>query len=134
MPREGLLSQSAACSERRRCTRQVDLIRACGSAAAASGNCQQRQANAAAIRLDRGVVLAVLLPATPKRSPFQGAVAGSERWPGCDSKAQAQQVGSVAAQRLPAELIELDDALRPICCRNCCNIDSRRGPTAPAAP
>lgn len=78
-------------------------------------------ANATATRLGRGVITVVPVTSNTARSyPFQ--VLLPARWTGLprDSKAQAEQVRSVAVQRignrvgrLPASLItELDQALR----------------------
>ncbi|RDZ99640.1 type II toxin-antitoxin system PemK/MazF family toxin [Mycobacterium tuberculosis] len=40
------------------------------------------RANAAAIRLDRGVVPVVPVTSNTEKVPIPGVVAGSERWPG----------------------------------------------------
>ena len=79
------------------------------------------RANAAAARLGRGVVTIVPITSNiDKVYPFQVLVAAAGSGLGVDSKAQAEQVRSVARQRLlrrigrvsPAELTDLDDALR----------------------
>lgn len=79
------------------------------------------RANAAAARLGRGVVTIVPITGNiDKVYPFQVLVAAAGSGLGVDSKAQAEQVRSVARQRLlrrigrvsPAELTDLDDALR----------------------
>jgi mRNA interferase MazF len=79
------------------------------------------RANATAARLGRGVVTVV--PVTSNTAaiyPFQVLLAAATTGLAVDSKAQAEQVRSVAAQRLqrrigqiaPADLARLDDALR----------------------
>lgn len=79
------------------------------------------RANAAAAGLGRGVV--TIVPVTSnieKVYPFQVLLAAADHGLGVDSKAQAEQVRSVATQRLlrrigrisPVELTDLDDALR----------------------
>jgi mRNA interferase MazF len=79
------------------------------------------RANAAAIRLNRGVVTVV--PVTSNISkiyPFQVFLPAAKTGLVVDSKAQAEQIRSVAADRLqrrigrvpPAEMAKLDDALR----------------------
>ena len=79
------------------------------------------RANAAAAGLGRGVVTIVPITSNiDKVYPFQVLVAAAGSGLGVDSKAQAEQVRSVARQRLlrrigrvsPAELTDLDDALR----------------------
>ena len=78
------------------------------------------RANATAVRLGRGVVTVVPVTSnTTKVYPFQASLSASSGLT-VDSKAQAEQVRSVAVQRLlmrigqcsPAELAALDDALR----------------------
>jgi mRNA interferase MazF len=78
------------------------------------------RANATATRLGRGVVTVVpVTSSTDKVYPFQVRLS-AQRGLAVDSKAQAEQVRSVTTQRLlhrigqvsPAELAELDDALR----------------------
>jgi len=79
------------------------------------------RANAAAASLGRGVV--TIVPVTSnieKVYPFQVLLAAEGNGLGVDSKAQAEQVRSIATQRLlrrigrisPVELTDLDDALR----------------------
>jgi len=79
------------------------------------------RANATAARLGRGVVTIVPVTSnTDKVYPFQVLVSAANSGLAVDSKAQAEQVRSVATQRLlrrigrvsPSELTELDDALR----------------------
>jgi mRNA interferase MazF len=79
------------------------------------------RANATATRLGRGVVTVVPVTSnTEKVHPFQVLLSRASSGLAVDSKAQAEQVRSVATQRLlrrigqvsPAELTELDDALR----------------------
>lgn len=79
------------------------------------------RANAAAARLGRGVVTVVPVTSNiDKVYPFQVLLATECSGLGVDSKAQAEQVRSIATQRLlrrvgrisPAELTDLDDALR----------------------
>jgi mRNA interferase MazF len=79
------------------------------------------RANAAATRLGRGVVTVVPVTSnTDKVYPFQVLLTAANSGLALDSKAQAEQVRSVATQRLlrrigrvsPAELTDLDDALR----------------------
>jgi mRNA interferase MazF len=79
------------------------------------------RANATAARLGRGVVTVVpVTSATDKIFPFQVLVSMADSGLAADSKAQAEQVRSVATQRLlrrigrvsPSELADLDDALR----------------------
>jgi mRNA interferase MazF len=79
------------------------------------------RANATAARLGRGVVTIVPVTSnTDKVYPFQVLVSASNSGLAVDSKAQAEQVRSVATQRLlrrigrvsPGELTGLDDALR----------------------
>lgn len=78
------------------------------------------RANATAARLGRGVVTVVPVTSnTDKVYPFQVRLSAESEL-AVDSKAQAEQVRSVSTQRLlhrvgrvsPAELAELDDALR----------------------
>src|SRR5882757_4381399 len=75
------------------------------------------RANAAATRLGRGVVTVVPVTSnTDKLYPFQVLLAAATSGLAGDSKAQAEQVRSVATQRLlqrigqisPAELTDLD--------------------------
>ncbi|BBX95079.1 type II toxin-antitoxin system PemK/MazF family toxin [Mycobacterium lacus] len=79
------------------------------------------RATAAATRLGRGVVTVVPVTSnTEKVYPFQVLLSGANSGLAVDSKAQAEQVRSVATQRLlrrigrvsPAELTDLDNALR----------------------
>lgn len=79
------------------------------------------RANATAARLGRGVVTVVPVTRnTDKVHPFQVLLSAATSGLAVDSKAQAEQVRSVATQRLlrrigqasPAELTDLDDALR----------------------
>jgi mRNA interferase MazF len=79
------------------------------------------RANAAATRLGRGVVTVVPVTSnTEKVYPFQVLLSADGDGLTFDSKAQSEQVRSVAVQRLvrrigkvaPAELTALDDALR----------------------
>lgn len=79
------------------------------------------RANATATRLGRGVVTVVPVTSnTDKVYPFQVLLSAADGGLSVDSKAQAEQVRSVATQRLsrrmgqvsPAELTALDDALR----------------------
>lgn len=79
------------------------------------------RANAAATRLGRGVVTVVpLTTSVDKVYPFQVLISAAGSGLTADSKAQAEQVRSVATQRLvrrigrvsPSELTDLDDALR----------------------
>ena len=78
------------------------------------------RANAAATRLGRGVITVVPVASnTTTVYPFQTSLSTGSGLT-ADSKAQAEQVRSVAVQRLlerigqcsPAELAALDDALR----------------------
>jgi mRNA interferase MazF len=78
------------------------------------------RANATAARLGRGMVTVVPVTGnTAKVYPFQVRLS-AQTGLAVDSKAQAEQVRSVSMQRLlhpvgrvsPAELAELDDALR----------------------
>jgi len=78
-------------------------------------------ANATAQRLGRGVVTVVPVTSSTERVyPFQVLLRAGETGLAHDSKAQAEQVRSVAAERLgalvgtlPSELIaDLDEALR----------------------
>jgi len=79
------------------------------------------RANAATVRLNRGVVTVV--PVTSNISkiyPFQVPLPAAATGLAVDSKAQAEQIRSVAAERLrrrigrvpPDEMEQLDDALR----------------------
>jgi mRNA interferase MazF len=79
------------------------------------------RANATATRLGRGVVTVVPVTSNiDKVYPFQVLLSAADTGLAADSKAQAEQVRSVATQRLlrrlgqvsPAELTNLDDALR----------------------
>jgi mRNA interferase MazF len=79
------------------------------------------RANATATRLGRGVVTVVpVTRSIHKIYPFQVLLSAPRSGLAVDSKAQAEQVRSVATQRLlrrigrvsPAELADLDDALR----------------------
>ena len=79
------------------------------------------RANAVATRLGRGVVTVVPVTSnTEKVYPFQVLPPAVETGLAADSKAQAEQVRSIATQRLmrrigqisPAQLAALDDALR----------------------
>lgn len=79
------------------------------------------RANATAARLGRGVVTVVPVTAsTDKVYPFQVQLSATETGLEVDSKAQAEQLRSVATGHLvrligrvsPAELADLDDALR----------------------
>lgn len=79
------------------------------------------RANATATRLGRGVITVVPVTSnTDKVYPFQVLLSAANSGLAVDSKAQAEQVRSVATQRLlrrigrvsSAELTELDDALR----------------------
>jgi mRNA interferase MazF len=79
------------------------------------------RANAAAARLGRGVVTVVPVTSNvDKVYPFQVRLAATASGLTLDSKAQAEQVRSIATQRLvhrigrisPRELIDLDNALR----------------------
>jgi len=79
------------------------------------------RANATAARLGRGVVTIVPVTSnTDQVYPFQVLVSVANSGLAGDSKAQAEQVRSVATQRLlrrigrlsPRELTDLDDALR----------------------
>ena len=103
---------------------QVDLDPARGSEA----NTQRPavilsndRANAAATRLGRGMVTVVPVTSNIHRIyPFQVLLSAATSGLAVDSKAQAEQVRSIAAQRLlrrigrvsAAELAHLDDALR----------------------
>jgi mRNA interferase MazF len=78
-------------------------------------------ANATATRLGRGVVTVVPVTSNVARIfPFQVLLPGAQTGLGRDSKAQAEQVRSVAVERVgnrvgalsPALLTELDRALR----------------------
>jgi len=79
------------------------------------------RANAAATRLGRGVITVVPVTSNTDRVyPFQVLLSAVSSGLAVDSKGQAEQVRSVATQRLlrrigrvsPAELSDLDDALR----------------------
>ena len=79
------------------------------------------RANATAIRLGRGVVTVVPVTSnTDKVYPFQVLLSAATSGLAVNSKAQAEQVRSIATQRLlrrigwvsPSELSDLDDALR----------------------
>lgn len=79
------------------------------------------RANGTATRLGRGVVTVVPVTSnTDKVYPFQALLSAADGGLAVDSKAQAEQVRSVATQRLSrrmgrvsaAELSALDDALR----------------------
>jgi mRNA interferase MazF len=79
------------------------------------------RANAAATRLGRGVVTVVPVTSnTDKVYPFQVFLSAATSGLAVESKAQAEQVRSVATQRLlrhigrvsPAEMSDIDDALR----------------------
>jgi mRNA interferase MazF len=79
------------------------------------------RANATATRLGRGVITVVPVTSNiDKVYPFQVLLSATNTGLAVDSKAQAEQVRSVATQRLsrrlgqvsPAELTNLDDALR----------------------
>jgi mRNA interferase MazF len=79
------------------------------------------RANATATRLGRGVVTVVPVTSnTDKVYPFQVLLSAATSGLAIESKAQAEQVRSVAAQRLlgrigrisPAEMSDIDDALR----------------------
>jgi mRNA interferase MazF len=79
------------------------------------------RANTTATRLGRGVVTVVPVTSnTDKVYPFQVLLSAAKGGLAVDSKAQAEQVRSVATQRLlrrigrvsPAELTDIDDALR----------------------
>ena len=79
------------------------------------------RANAAAARLDRGVVTVVPVTSNTERVfPFQTLLPAAETGLKVDSKAQAEQIRSVAVERIgpvlgtvPARIMAtLDDALR----------------------
>ena len=79
------------------------------------------RANATATRLGRGVVTVVPVTSnTAKTYPFQVLLSAAATGLAVDSKAQAEQIRSVATERLlhrigrvsPGELAQLDDALR----------------------
>jgi mRNA interferase MazF len=79
------------------------------------------RANATATRLGRGVVTVVpVTSSTAKIYPFQVLLSTATTGLSVDSKAQAEQIRSVAAERLlhrigrvsRAELAQLDEALR----------------------
>jgi mRNA interferase MazF len=79
------------------------------------------RANAAAVRLGRGVITVVPVTSNVRRIyPFQVLLSAKATALAVDSKAQAEQIRSVAAERLgqrigrigPAELAQLDNALR----------------------
>jgi mRNA interferase MazF len=103
---------------------QVDFSPARGSEANKSRPAvvvSNDRANATASRLGRGVVTVV--PVTSNIAtiyPFQVLLPAATTGLAVDSKAQAEQIRSVATERLrrrigrvsPAELVQLDDALR----------------------
>lgn len=103
---------------------QVDFDPARGSEASKSRPAvvvSSDRANATATRLERGVVAVV--PVTSNTAtiyPFQVFLPAATTGLAVDSKAQAEQIRSVATKRLrrrigrvaPAELAELDEALR----------------------
>ncbi|CFB20847.1 Conserved protein of uncharacterised function%2C possible toxin [Mycobacterium tuberculosis] len=95
---------------------QVDLDPARGSAANMRRPAvivSNDRANAAAIRLDRGVVPVVPVTSNTEKVPIPGVVAGSERWPGRRFEgAGPARLDPSLRNVSPAELIELDDALR----------------------
>ncbi len=103
---------------------QVDLDPVRGSAANKQRPAvlvSNDRANATAARLSRGVVTIVPVTSNTDRIyPFQVLLPAATGSLAVDSKAQAEQVRSIAAQRLlrrigkvsPAELAEIDDALR----------------------
>jgi mRNA interferase MazF len=79
------------------------------------------RANATATRLARGIVTVVPVTSnTDKIYPFQVLLSAASNGLAADSKAQAEQLRSIATQRLirrigrisDAELTELDNALR----------------------
>jgi mRNA interferase MazF len=79
------------------------------------------RANATATRLGRGVVTVVPVTSNiAKIYPFQVLLSAATAGLSVDSKAQAEQIRSVATERLqhrigrvpPAELAQLDEALR----------------------
>ena len=79
------------------------------------------RANSTAMRLGNGVVTVVPITSnTAKIYPFQVFLSAATNGLAVDSKAQAEQIRSVAAQRLlrrlgrvsPDELTAIDDALR----------------------
>ena len=79
------------------------------------------RANATATRLGRGVVTVVPVTSNiAKVYPFQVLLSAATTGLAVDSKAQAEQIRSVAAERLlqrigrvsPVELAQLDEALR----------------------
>lgn len=79
------------------------------------------RANAVATRLGQGVLTVVPVTSnTEKIYPFQVLLPAVETGLATDSKAQAEQVRSIATQRLmrrigqvfPTQLVALDDALR----------------------
>lgn len=79
------------------------------------------RANATATRLNRGTVTVVPVTSNiDKIHPFQVFLSAATSGLEIDSKAQAEQVRTVATQRLvrrsgevsPAELVRIDDALR----------------------
>lgn len=79
------------------------------------------RANVTAARLGRGVVtVAPVTSSTQKVYPFQVLLSAATSGLAVDSKAQAEQVRSIAVQRVlhrigqlsAAELADLDDALR----------------------
>lgn len=79
------------------------------------------RANATASRLGRGVITVVPVTSNAaKIYPFQVLLSSPSTGLGVESKAQAEQIRSVATERLlhrighisPGELADLDDALR----------------------
>lgn len=79
------------------------------------------RANAAAMRRKRGVVTVVPVTSNVTRIyPFQVLLPAAETGLRFDSKAQAEQIRSVAVERVgrligllrPGELMQLDDAMR----------------------
>jgi mRNA interferase MazF len=79
------------------------------------------RANATATRLGRGVVTVIPVTSNTARVfPFQVSLSSEASGLAADSKAQAEQVRSIAVQRLghrigrvsPTELAAIDDALR----------------------
>jgi mRNA interferase MazF len=79
------------------------------------------RANSTASRLGRGVITVVPVTSNvTKIYPFQVLLSSPSTGLGVDSKAQAEQIRSVATERLlrrvghisPGELADLDDALR----------------------
>jgi mRNA interferase MazF len=103
---------------------QVDLDPVCGHEAHKQRPAvivSNDRANATATRLGRGVVTVVPVTSNAEKIyPFQALLSAANSGLAVDSKAQAEQVRSVATQRLlrrigqvsPAELTALDDALK----------------------